>query len=170
MKTPGSATAGRSLSDTAGRSGPVPSARPAPRYDADFIEWTRHTAELMRQHRFDELDIEHAAEEIEDMGTRDIRELCSRTEVLLVHLLQWKFQATRRSRSWRATMRAQRSDILKLLGQSPSLRQRLSADLRGLYAAAVKLAADESGLHRDRFPTACPFSVDEILDDEFLPS
>ena len=104
------------------------------------------------------------------MGKRDVRELCSRTKVLVSHLLKWKLPPTRRSRSWRATVRAQRSDIRKLLAQSPSLRQRLSADLAELYQAGVKLSADESGLRRDRFPTRCPFSVEEILDDEFLPS
>ena len=36
--------------------------------------------------------------------------------------------------------------------------------------AGVKLAADESGLKRDRFPVRCPFTVGEILDEEFLPS
>jgi hypothetical protein len=139
-------------------------------YDSDFIAWTQRTAELMRRRRFSELDVEHVAEEIEDMGKRDIRELCSRMEVLVAHLLKWKFQPARRSRSRRATVRAQRSDIQKLLGQSPSLRQRLSADMSEIYQAGVKLAADESGLKRDRFPARCPFSVDEILDEEFLPS
>jgi hypothetical protein len=87
----------------------------------------------------------------------------------VAHLLKWKFQPARRSRSWRATVRSQRSDILKLLAQSPSLQQRLSAEMSTIHESAVKLAADESGLRRDRFPAGCPFSVDEILDEEFLP-
>ena len=139
-------------------------------YDSDFLEWTQHTAELMRKRRFAELDIEHAAEEIEDMGKRDVRELCSRMEVVIAHLLKWKHQPARRSKSWRATVRAQRANILKLLRQSPSLRQRLLAEMREIYQVSMKLAADETGLKRDRFPAACPFSIDEILDEDFLPS
>lgn len=37
-------------------------------YDIDFVEWTERTAALLREGRFDEIDIEHAAEEIEDLG------------------------------------------------------------------------------------------------------
>ena len=138
-------------------------------YDSDFCEWTQRTAQLLRQRRFKDLDVEHVAEEIEDMGKRDLRELCSRLEVLLAHLLKWKFQPRRRSRSWRATIRAQRVDIQKLLRHSPSLRQRLSTEQRESYRVAVGLATDATGVKRDRFPASCPFSIEEILDEEFLP-
>src|SRR5262249_3731016 len=52
-------------------------------YEQDFYAWTQRTAELLRAGRFDEADIEHVAEEIEDMGRRDVRELSSRMQVLL---------------------------------------------------------------------------------------
>jgi hypothetical protein len=57
-------------------------------YDKDFFEWTRCNAALLRARRFEEADIEHLAEEVEDMGKRDRRELTSRLEVLLTHLLK----------------------------------------------------------------------------------
>ena len=66
--------------------------RTADLYDRDFAEWTRHNAELLRAGRASEADLEHIAEEIEDMGNRDRRELRSRLRVLLAHLLKWKFQ------------------------------------------------------------------------------
>ena len=61
--------------------------RTASLYDQDFAVWTSETARLLRAGRFDEIDIEHVAEEIEDMGKRDKRELHSRLTVLLLHLL-----------------------------------------------------------------------------------
>ena len=69
-------------------------------YDEDFFEWTRRTAELLRAGRLDQADIEHIAEEIEDMGKRDLKELNSRVQVLVAHLLKWQFQPEKRSRSW----------------------------------------------------------------------
>ncbi len=36
-------------------------------YDADFVEWTGRTAELLRARKLDEVDLEHVAEEIEDL-------------------------------------------------------------------------------------------------------
>ncbi|MBI3698676.1 MAG: DUF29 family protein, partial [Acidobacteria bacterium] len=61
-------------------------------YDLDFFEWTARNAELLREGRFTEADMEHIAEELEDMGKRDRRELESRLELLLEHLLKWQMQ------------------------------------------------------------------------------
>ena len=37
-------------------------------YDLDFFEWTRCNAALLRAGQLDQADLEHIAEEIEDMG------------------------------------------------------------------------------------------------------
>jgi hypothetical protein len=138
-------------------------------YDADFFEWTQRTADHLRQRRFDEADIEHVAEEIADMGKRDLRELHSRMEVLLAHLLKWKVQPRKRSNSWRATIVAQRREIAAVLKDSPSLRARLLASRESNYAGAVDRAVAETGLDAKKFPPVCPFSTDEILNLRFLP-
>jgi hypothetical protein len=39
-------------------------------YDTDFFEWTQRTAHRLRARRFAEVDVEHVAEEVEDMGNR----------------------------------------------------------------------------------------------------
>jgi hypothetical protein len=115
-----------------------PGDRDVPAYDQDFHAWTQRTAALLRAGRFEEADIEHVAEEIEDMGRRDARELNSRMRVLVTHLLKWQFQPGQRSPAWLGTISAERQDIHSLLEQSPSLRLTL-----------------ESG-------------VDQILDEDFL--
>lgn len=137
-------------------------------YDADFFEWTRSTAMLLRQRRFKDLDVEHAAEEIEDMGKREYKELGSRLQVLIAHLLKWKLQPRKRSRSWRATIVTQRIEIHPTLRDSPSLRPRLLADLDAHYADSVKRAAAETGLRVSAFPARCPFSMEQILDEDFM--
>ena len=138
-------------------------------YDADFFAWTRHTAQLLRERRFREIDIEHTAEEIEDMGKRDLKELNSRVQVLLAHLLKWKLQPAKRSLSWRRTIGTQRLEIEALLEQSPSLSSHLSDDLPRNYARAVKRAVLDINLAAQTFPPQCPFSPDQVLDEEFLP-
>jgi hypothetical protein len=37
-------------------------------YDEDFFQWTQRSAELLRAGQVRESDIEHIAEEIEDLG------------------------------------------------------------------------------------------------------
>ena len=50
-------------------------------YDEDFAAWTSHTAHLLRAGRFADLDVEHLAEEVEDMGKSERREVLSRITV-----------------------------------------------------------------------------------------
>ena len=46
-------------------------------YDVDFFKWTQEQARLIREGRWSEIDVEHAAEELEDMAKRDQREVQS---------------------------------------------------------------------------------------------
>jgi len=138
-------------------------------YDEDFFEWTRRNAELLRAGRFEHADIEHIAEEIEDMGKRDLHELNSRVRVLLTHLLKWQLQPEKKSRSWERTIASQRAELGQLLEDSPSLRVKVPPNLRRIYQRSVGLAVLETGLPKDQFPAECPFTVEQILDPEFLP-
>ena len=138
-------------------------------YEQDFFEWTVRNAALLRAGRFREADLEHIAEEIEDMGKSQRHELSSRLRVLLSHLLKWKYQSNQRSRSWKATIRLQRRELTRLLQQMPSLRRYLRDELPEVYPVAVDSAIAETELPDDVFPPASPFSLDQILDLEFLP-
>jgi hypothetical protein len=139
-------------------------------YNRDFLAWTRTVAERLRRGRLREIDVEHVAEEIEDMGKRDVDELGSRMEVLVGHLLKWKHQPRKRSSSWRATIVTQRLEIKRLLRRSPSLRRHLQTEETENYQGAVKRSAAETGLATEDFPSVCPYSIEQILDEEFLPS
>ena len=138
-------------------------------YDQDFFAWTQRSAELLRQGRFAEVDAEHLAEEVEDLGKRDLRELNSRTQVLLMHLLKWKTQPAMRSTSWAGTIRTQRREIASLLRQSPSLRPKLAPEFATNYAETAVDASSDMGISRDQLPRDCRFNLDQTLDREFLP-
>lgn len=139
-------------------------------HDVDFFAWTEQTAALLRSRRFDELDVEHAAQEIEDMGRRDQRELNGRVQILLVHLLKWQVQPKKRTSSWQTTLLTQRFRVDALLRDSPSLRSKLVHHLPSNYTRAVKRAMLETGLRADRFPSRCPFTLEQILDEDYLPA
>ena len=104
------------------------------------------------------------------MGKRDLKELNSRVQVLLLHLLKWQNQPDGRSPSWQATIVTQRIEIEALLRQSPSLRPKLTSEFVQNYANAVKRAVPETGLRKEDFPVGCPFTIEQILDEEFLPT
>ena len=129
-------------------------------YDRDFFEWTRSNAALLRTGRLHEADLEHIAEEIEDMGKSQQNALQSRLEVLLRHLLKWQLQPARRGSSWQETIDTQRDRISDLLEQMPSLKVFLQKTLAKAYARAVRKASRDTGLPGECFPPACHFTLD----------
>jgi hypothetical protein len=138
-------------------------------YDDDFAAWASETARQLRAGRFSEIDVEHVAEEIEDMGKSEKREMLRRLTVLVMHLLKWKWQADKRTTSWQSTMATQRAELHRLLRQSPSLKSVIAASVTDVYPDAVESAIIETGLSAQTFPASCPFSVDEILERMFFP-
>jgi hypothetical protein len=135
-------------------------------YDTDFYVWAKEQASLLRAGRFSQIDIEHVAEEIEDLGKRERRALESRLGVLLGHLLKWCYQGDYPYRkSWRATIRAQRRSLERLLQDNCSLRANLEHVVERSYLDGLDLAVAETPLDYDALPSTCPWSIEEILGD-----
>lgn len=138
-------------------------------YEADFYAWANQQASLLRAGKLSSADIANIAEEIESMGKSEKRELVSRLTILLLHLLKWQFQPGLRGNSWRYTIRVQRRDLARHLGDNPSLLAQLPGVLADAYASAILLAAGETGLPEATFPTVCPWSYPQVADAEFWP-
>jgi hypothetical protein len=138
-------------------------------YDIDFYSWALHSAELLRHGKFSEIDIENIAEEIESMGKSDKRELINRFAILLSHLLKWQYQPERRGNSWKHTIKNQRFEVEELLKDSPSLNHELEKQLGYAYEKALNIAIKETGLSENTFPKLCPFSLQQSLNNDFLP-
>jgi len=138
-------------------------------YDSDFYAWANEQAALLRAGQLSAADIANIAEEIESMGRSEKRELVIRLTVLLMHLLKWRFQPLLQGPSWRATIRIQRSDVADHLADNPSLKAQLPEAIARAYGKAVMEAAAETGLPEATFPTACPWSFDDIVSEAFWP-
>jgi hypothetical protein len=139
-------------------------------YEQDVVAWANEQAALLRAGRLDALDLQHIAEEIEDVGKSEQRELASRMAVLLAHLLKWQHQPERRGTSWQRTIKEQRTAIKARLKRTPSLKPMMSDPdwQEEIWADAVTKAIDETGLND--FPAACAWSVESVLSVEFYPA
>ena len=138
-------------------------------YEQDFYSWALENANLLRQKKFDEIDIEHIAEEIESMGKNDKRGIISHLRVLIAHLLKWQYQPEFRTNSWKSTIRNARYQIRALLEDSPSLKREVHSKLDRSYKDALNIASDETGMAEEVFPKHCTFSLGQCLDSEFFP-
>lgn len=138
-------------------------------YETDIIAWANEQASLIRAKRFDLLDLEHIAEEMEIMGKSEKRELANRMALLIAHLLKWQYQPNRRGSSWQRTIKVQRKEIAYELRDMPSLKTLLTdSEWRELvWEKAVAQAEEETGLAV--FPEFCTWTTEQILDPEFLP-
>ncbi|WP_244492278.1 DUF29 domain-containing protein [Aureimonas sp. AU12] len=137
--------------------------------DRYFFRWTEEQADLLRARRFDELDTPNLIDEVETWGRSVKREIESRMKVLVVHLMEWRFQPERRSRSWTSTIAEHCSRIRRELRDSPGLRAYPATILAEDYAVTRLLTAGETDLPDERFPEVCPFTIEAILDPGFQP-
>jgi hypothetical protein len=140
-------------------------------YETDFYAWSQEQAALLRAGRWSELQIGPLSEEIEDLGKRERRALESRLALLIGHLLKWTLQPEYTQRkSWRATINEQRRRIARLLDENPSLRPLLAELVSVAYADSCDLVVRETPLDYDALPSACPFTVAQLLNDSYWPS
>ena len=140
-------------------------------YEQDLYAWALRNATLLRQGHLAEVDADHLAEELEDMGANKKRAITRHLMRLLQHLLKYKMQPQLRSKSWQLTIRNQREDLQELLEESPSLVHTLHDPerLRRAYARAVSEASIETGIDESVFPRECPFTLEQALNPDFWP-
>ena len=136
-------------------------------YMRDFYSWLMEQARLVREGRWDAVDRENLAEEIESLGREQFNKLESALRVLLLHILKWDHQPARRSRSWVLSIDAQRTELEDVLSDNPGLKPRIAEALARGYRKARIDAAKETGLEKAAFPETCPYSFDEITTRTF---
>lgn len=138
-------------------------------YDRDILAWSEHQSALLRRvargERLNDVDWDHVVEEIEDVGLSELNAVRSYLRQMLAHLL--KLQGWPESTAcdhWRLELRGFQADAVQRF--APSMRQRI--DMVELYRRAYRQL---DGLHLDdraplRFPGACPWSLDDLLEGD----
>jgi hypothetical protein len=132
-------------------------------YDTDYVLWLDEQVAHLRAGRLAALDVDNVAEELESLMKSERRQLRNRLELLIQHLLKWDRQPDQRSNRWRATVQEQRTRIRRLLDDSPSLKREVEPMCKEVYADAVRAAGIETLLDVSVFPSALPYSIEEIF-------
>lgn len=140
-----------------------------------MVSWAEEQAEALRRVVAEhpevaaELDLPNLIDEVESTGASVERELVNRLAVLLVHLAKWRWQPALRARSWRNIVDEQRDQVALILDDNPSLRRRLPAALAKAWRLGRRKAHRETGLDPDIFPEICPFTVEQVMQDGWMP-
>jgi hypothetical protein len=143
-----------------------------PRYDDDFAAWAQHQASAIHLGMWEDVDREHLVEELEGLSRSEHHELEHRLEVLTIHLLKWQYRLKHPNaeRGWRLTIVEQRRRLARLLLRSPSLSPLCPIFFSEVYPHSRFVASIELDLPDDTtLPLACPWTVEQALDVDFLP-
>lgn len=147
-------------------------------YDQDLQLWIEETISQLKHREFDSLDIQHLIEELVDLGKSEKNALKSNLKILLAHLLKLyvQFDAPETiKRSWYSSVIEHRQRVLDNLADTPSLQSFLGEGIAKAYGDGRKLAIKEGKLAKfgvripkeNEYPLNCPFSTEQILDEDF---
>jgi hypothetical protein len=145
-----------------------PSVDLAQLYDSDIAIWSEQMADLLRQGKFEQLDLAHLIDEVEALDRRERDRLVSSIRLILHHLLKWQYQPEKRTRSWFQTIQRERINAMAYLEDTPSLARIMDDEwLSKAYRRARQDAGIETGLALEAFPVDCPYGWENILNYEF---
>lgn len=141
-------------------------------YEQDYFTWTQQQAAALRSGRFNALDQQHLADEVEEMGRSEQRALASRLAIIIAHLLKLQVQIERtptNEKSWRNSVATQRRQVQRLLNKNPGLKKPeiITDALESAWDDGRDLAIRETGMDPDRFPIENPYSFDQIIDENY---
>ena len=142
-------------------------------YDRDFVAWCEEQSDHLLREDWFSLDWANLAEEIRSLGLRDRRARGQHVQNLLTPLLLSVYQPTTRAEgtdhSRRGTILHLRQALATLVEDSPSLAWSLPALVMQRYPHAVKFAANFGRLAMATCPETCPWTPEQVLDDDFYP-
>ncbi len=142
-------------------------------YETDYTAWAESTAALLRQRHFEEIDLDALIEEVDGLARSDPKAIRSQLRRLLLHLLKWQYSSNldreRAGRGWAESIAHARNEIEDIIEDSPSLRMYPAEALNTSYQKSRKQAATALALKLGHFPETCPWPIENILEEGWLP-
>jgi hypothetical protein len=142
-------------------------------YDTNHHLWVLMTIEKLEQRQFDSLDLQNLIEEISDLSRRDKRKLECLLTLIFEHLLKLKYWSSERGRNqadWEAEILNFRKQLQRELKASPSLKSYLVEIFDECYQDGREIAATRSRIALDTFPQEAIANLEQVLDQNWLPS
>ena len=151
--------------------------RPDQLYQDDFDAWTRDQAAALRrlaEQRWNgPLDLEHLAEEVEELGMQARNAVRSQLERVIEHLLKLEHSPAAEPRAgWMNSVddaRARTEDAM-----TPTIRRETEPSLSMLYRRARRRVARDLVAHGEKkaaraLPADCPYAFDDLIADDWWP-
>ena len=139
-------------------------------YDIDDDEWLEQTINLLKNHQFQQLDLDNLIEELEDLGREKKNAVASLLEQIIRHLLllqYWTTEAEYNAVHWQEEIYNFRTQLRRTI--TTNLRKYLEDELTSIYQDALGFVKIKT-TNLVTFPTECPYSLEQLLDRSWLPN
>ena len=137
-------------------------------YEQDFYAWVQAQAALLKARQFDALDLDNLIEEVESIARQERYLLWHRFRTLLTHLVAWWGEVPARCLQWEGVITTQRQEIQDILADSPSLASLALEELAKAWKPVREQSAER--WYNAAFPMDCPWTLAQILDEDFWPT
>ncbi len=138
-------------------------------YEIDDSQWLESTIELLKNRQFNALDLENLIEELEELGQEKKNAVASLLEQVIRHLLllqYWISESEYNAVHWQGKIYSFRVQLRRRL--TTNLRNYLDSELNFIYQDALGFVKIKTK-NIVNFPLECPYSLEELLDIEWLP-
>jgi aspartyl/asparaginyl-tRNA synthetase len=139
-------------------------------YEIDDSLWLEETIELLKAKNFEALDLENLIEELEDLGNEKKFRVASFLQQIIRHCLLLQFWTSEREYNqahWRSEIINFKDELNTYL--TTNLRNYLEHNLATIYEKALRYLRQKTD-NKVNFPDTCPYSLEELLDPNWLPS
>jgi hypothetical protein len=139
-------------------------------YDIDDDEWLEQTINLLKNHQFQQLDLDNLIEELEDLGREKKNAVASLLDQIIRHLLllqYWTTEAEYNAVHWQEEIYNFRTQLRRTI--TTNLRKYLKDELTSIYQDALGFVKIKT-TNLVTFPTECPYSLEQLLDRSWLPN
>ncbi|MGL5131812.1 MAG: DUF29 domain-containing protein [Planktothrix sp.] len=135
-------------------------------YETDDAEWLQETVKLIKNHQFEQLDIENLIEELEDLGREKKNAVVSLLEQIIRHLLLLQYW-TRETEYNRVHPEEEIYSFRVQLRRkiTTNLRNYLDSEFDSIYQDALGFVKIKTQNSVD-FPLECPYTLEQLLNIE----
>ncbi|UHD14559.1 DUF29 family protein [Thiocapsa bogorovii] len=136
---------------------------------SDASAWAMETTRLLRQGRWDAVDVDRLVEEVVALVDPDRDLIEGQLTYLLVQLLTWHQRESERSELRREIIDQVRRQTELMIKQDKEVAGTAKDSLESAYRKARSAAARRMGIDASRFPAQCPVALPLLLDPTWFP-
>jgi hypothetical protein len=138
-------------------------------YETDDVEWLQEIIKLIKNHQFEQLDLENLIEELEDLGREKKNAVVSLLEQIIRDLLllqYWTREVEYNRVHWEEEIYSFRVQLRRKI--TTNLRNYLESESNSIYQDALGFVKIKTQ-NIVNFPLECPYTLEQLLDINWFP-